>query len=189
LCYSIIVQNDKNKKLMKKIFLGSIMALMFLFAGSQSGLAQGSSNSTDDATASLNISKNILKIIGSLAKDFTDMKGEFLTKTDDGTNVYGVKNIEGMMAEAQYIMVKSGGAMYYVASYSGDTKKLAMSFAAFTGGVTTITNSDASITVTQNKEKSTADVLVYTMSIKGTKIGSFSMEVKKQEGTMIIGFL
>ncbi len=65
---------------MKKIFLSSIVALMVLLAGNQASFAQGSSVSNDDATASLNISKNILKIIGALAKDFKEMKGEKETK-------------------------------------------------------------------------------------------------------------
>ena len=80
-----------------------------------------------------------------------------------------------------YIMIKSGGAKYYIASYSGDDKRLGMSFAAFTGGVITLTNSDGNFTVEQNKEKSTGDNLVYTLLVKGTKIGSFSMDVKKKK--------
>jgi hypothetical protein len=64
-----------------------------------------------------------------------------------------------------------------------------MSFAAFTGGVTTLTNADGNFTITQDKEKSTSDKLIYYMSVKGTKVGSYTMESNKNEGTLIIGFL
>jgi hypothetical protein len=173
----------------KKLFIGSLIFFTFLAFGYQPAFGQGSGTSTEDATASLNISKNIIKIIGSLAKDFTDMKGDLITKTDDGTSVYGVKNLDGMMESSQYIMIKSDGGKYYIASYKDDYKKLGMSFAAFTGGVTTVTNNDGNFSVEPNKEKSTSDKLVYMLLVKGTKVGSFTMEMKAQEGTMIIGFL
>ena len=140
---------------MKKILIRSFIAFLVVTAACQPSFGQSSSGTnTADATASLNISKNIIKIIGDLAKDFKDMKGDEITKTADGTTVYGVKNLDCMMAENEYIMIKSGGAKYYIASYSGDDKKLGMSFAAFTGGVITVTNADGNFTVEQNKEKS-----------------------------------
>lgn len=167
----------------------SVFAVMLLFAGNTGSFAQSASSTTsDDTKSSLAISTNIIKLIGSLVKDFKENKGSLLTKTDDGTNVYEVTNLEGMLAESEFIMVKSGGASYYIASYT-DTKKMTMSFAAFTAGVATITNGDGNFTIAQDKEKSVGDKLVYTMSVKGTKVGSYTMEVKKNEGTMIIGFL
>ena len=143
----------------------------------------------DDTKASLEISRGIIKLIGALAKDFEAVKGDTLTKTADGTTVFSVNGMDAMLADNHYVMIKSGGAAYYIANYTGDTKKLTMSFAAFTGGVTTLTNADGNFIITQDKEKSTDEKLVYIMSVKGTKVGSYTMESKKNEGTLIIGFL
>jgi hypothetical protein len=173
---------------MKKVIL-SALALLLIMAGYSRASAQGASISADDTRASLDISKNIIKLISALAKDFSDVKGDLITKTDDGTSVYGVNSMDAMMADNQYVMIKSGGAAYYIANYTGDAKKLTMSFAAFTGGVTTLTNADGNFVITQDKEKSTDEKLVYIMSVKGTKVGSYTMEAKKTEGTLIIGFL
>ena len=173
---------------MKKIFL----FLAFTAALSISATrihAQGLSVTEEDTKASLEISKNIIRLIGSLAKDFTDLKGDQLTKTEDGTVVYAVNNMESMMSTNQYVMIKSGGAAYYIASYTDDPKKLTMSFAAFTGGVITLTNADGNFVIEQDKVKSTDDKLVYIMKVKDTKVGSYTMDVQKKEGTMIIGFL
>jgi hypothetical protein len=173
---------------MKKALMFAITILL-MCGNYTNAIAQGSTVTADDTRASLEISKNIIRLISALAKDFADVKGELVTKTDDGTSVYGVNNMDAMMADNQYVMIKSGGAAYYIANYTGDAKKLTMSFAAFTGGVTTLTNADGNFTIAEDKEKSTADRLVYIMSVKGTKVGSYTMEAKKSEGTMIIGFL
>jgi hypothetical protein len=173
---------------MKRVIL--ILAALSLTAANGSDIyAQSSTVSADDTKASLEISKNIIRLISALAKDFTDVRGDLITKTDDGTSVYNVNNMATMMADNQYVMVKSGGAAYYIANYAGDAKKLTMSFAAFTGGVTTLTNADGNFVISQDKEKSTSEKLVYIMAIKGTKVGSYTMEAKKTEGTLIIGFL
>jgi hypothetical protein len=173
---------------MKKVLLSAI-AILFLASSYTSVNAQATPQATDDAKASLDISRNIIKIITGLSNSFSDVKGDLLTKTDDGTSVYTVPSMDAMMADDQYVMIKSGGAAYYIANYKGDAKKLAMSFAAFTGGVTTITNNDGNFTITQDKDKSTSDKLVYIMAVKGTKVGSYTLEAAKKEGTMIIGLL
>ena len=165
------------------------IAILLICGGYTNAIAQGSTVSADDTRASLEIARNIIKLISALPKDFSDVKGVLVTKTDDGTTVYGVNNMDVMMADNQYIMIKSGGAAYYIANYTGDVKKLTMSFAAFTGGVTTLTNADGNFIITQDKANSTDDKLVYIMSVKGTKVGSYTMEAKKSEGTMIIGLL
>ena len=170
---------------MKKLLSTCFIAIALLFAGNTYCSAQ---SSADDTQASLDISRNIIKLLSALTKDYVSVKGDLITKTDDGTSVYSVKDIHGMMAETQYILVKSGGAAYYMASYSGDTKKLSMSFAAFAAGITTISN-NGDFKVEQDKNKSTDDKLVYVLLVKGVKVGMYSMEVKKQEGTMIRGFL
>ena len=95
---------------MKKILFANIIALTLLLAVNPHCFAQGASVTADDTKASLEISKNIIKLIGALAKDYTTMKGSLITKTDDGTSVFEVTNMEGMMADNQYIMIKSGGA-------------------------------------------------------------------------------
>jgi len=173
---------------MKKLLF--CLALMSLMASNSiPAIAQSSSVTAADTRASLEISRNIMVLVGSLAKDFSTVKGDLLTKTDDGTSVFSVKGMEAMQAGNQYVMIKSGGAAYYIANYARDAKKLTMSFAAFTGGVTTLTNADGNFTVNQDEGKSTEDKLVYIMSVKGTKVASYTMEPKKGEGTMIIGFL
>jgi hypothetical protein len=172
---------------MKKIFLFIALAATCCFSGLRSQ-AQ-SSVSEEDTRASLEISKNIIKLIGALAKDFVDVKGDEITKTEDGTVVSGVKDMDDMQATNQYIMVKSGGAAYYIANYKEDSKKLTMSFAAFTGGIITLTNADGNFSVTQDTEKSSSSKLVYIMAVKGTKVGSYTMDTDAKEGTMIIGFL
>ena len=164
-------------------------SLCLLTGTNFSSNAQGVPDAADDTRASLDISRGIIRLISSLAKDFGDVKGVELTKTDDGTVVFAVNEMEAMSADNQYVMIKSGGAAYYVANYTGDAKKLTMSFAAFTGGVTTLTNADGNFSIEQDKEKSTDDKLVYIMSVKGTKVASYTMEPGKKEGTLIIGFL
>ena len=152
------------------------------------GSGSASEISTENSKASLDISKNIIKIISALANNFDDIKGNLISTTDDGTKVYDVKEMDVMLAETQYVMIKSGGAAYYIANYSGDSKKLTISFAAFTAGVTTVTNADGNFVIQENKNKSTADKLVYSMFLKDTKVGSYTMEAKK-EGTLLIGLL
>jgi len=170
---------------MKKI-ISSLVAISLFCAFHFSAAAQ---INEADTKASLEISRGIIKLISALAKDFEAVKGDTLTKTADGTTVFSVNGADGMLATNQYVMVKSGGAVYYIANYSGDSKLLTMSFAAFTGGVTTLTNADGNFTITQDKEKSTSDKLIYYMSVKGTRVGSYTMESNKNEGTLIIGFL
>ncbi len=180
---------------MKKIiFAFAIAFTAVLTVGTQHSFAQDASPSItqEDTKASLEISKNIIKLIGALAKDFSTVKGDLITKTTDGMSVYGVTGMESMLADDQNIAIKSGGAAYYIATYKSDgndQKKLTMSFAAFTGGVITITNADGNFTVEQDKAKSTGDQLVYTLSIKGTKVGQYTMDTKAHEGTLIIGLM
>lgn len=165
------------------------LAFAFLFFVSFNVRAQDAGITSDDTQASLEISKHIIKLVSALAKDFTDVKGDLLTTTEDGTKVYSVNNMSAMKANDQYIMIKKGGAAYYVANYTGDAKQQTMAFAAFTGGVITITNADGNFEVTNDKDKSTNTKLVYVMSVKGTKVGSFTLETDKKEGTLIVGFL
>src|SRR4051812_45599137 len=91
-CYVCI-----NKPFMKKVFLLFALSVALSPSGNQL-YAQSSTVTQDDTKASLEISKNIIKLIGSLAKDFADIKGEQITKTEDGTVVYKVKDMDMMKA-------------------------------------------------------------------------------------------
>lgn len=173
---------------MKKFFLFLVFAASF-FLITPHVHAQTSTISEEDTKASLEIGRNIIRLISSLAKDYTDLKGDQITKTEDGTVVYAVNNMETMQATNQYIMIKADGGAYYIASYKDDPKKLTMSFAAFSGGVSTLTNSDGNFLVEHDAVNSTGDKLIYIMSVKGHKVGKYTMDLQKKEGTMIIGFL
>ena len=176
---------------MKKLY--TFLAMIFLMTTAFVPTYAQTKVTEDDTKASLEISRNIVKLVSELAKDFGTVKGDLVTKTDDGTSVYSVIGMETMKATNQYIMIKQGGAAYYIASYettAADAKTLTMSFAAFTGGVTTLTNADGNFVIGHDdKVKSADDKQVYIMSVRGIKVGSYTMEVKKKESTMIIGFL
>src|SRR5438128_2193841 len=102
---------------MKKVYASLIAAFLVVFAHFNV-TAQSSTVTADDTKASLEISKNIIKLISSLAKDFSTVKGELVTKTEDGTSVYSVNDMDAMKADNQYVMIKSGGAAYYIANYT-----------------------------------------------------------------------
>lgn len=151
--------------------------------------AAATSTSEANAKASLEISRRIIVLVGDMVKGFPTSKGELLTTTDDGTKVYMVNDMEEMMAETQYIMIKSNGAAYYMANYEGDVEKLTMSFTAFTGGITTLTKGSGDIVIEQDKAATSGDKLVFVMSIKGKRVGSYSLNVSTNTGTLIIGLL
>lgn len=181
---------------MKKLILAAAALFMLAtapVAALHAQTATESKTTQEDAKASLAISQGIISILGDLAKDFKEYKGDLVTTTKDGTSVYKVKGLEQMQADDQFIAVRKDGVALYMASYKGstdaDVKKLASSFAAFVAGITTNTNNDGNFTVEQDKEKSVDKTLVYLLKVKGTKVGSYTMDVEKKEGTMVIAFL
>lgn len=164
------------------------IAILAVTAKFNPAAAQASPNS-DDVIVSAQISRNIVNLISAASQNFKSVKGEFLTKTTDSTAVYGVSNMSSMKTATQYVMVRSDGKSYYIASFTGDEKLLSTSFAAFTEGITKVTNGDATYSVAQNKDMSSPRITVYTISRNGEKVGSYTLEVQKKEGTMIIGLL
>lgn len=141
----------------------------------------------EDTQASLEIAKGIIKLLAMLPKGYADIRGDLL-ESDAGSSTYGVKNTSFMLADQEAVMTKSGGGAYYLASYSG-TKKLTMSFSAFTGGITLVTNNDGNFSVAQDTSASSGDDAVWVLKLKGVTVGKYTLSAKKAEGTLILGIL
>jgi len=163
------------------------ISLAFILLSSQPAFCQSITN--DDEKAALRISNAIIQLARGIENNFADIKGDSVTKTDDGTMVYQVKGNEEMLTSSQFIMIKSSGRAFYLGMYTDDTKKLAFSLGAFTAGIAVVTDNDKRLTVEQDKEKSTGEQLVYFMLVSGTKVASYTINAKKSEGTIIIGLL
>lgn len=143
---------------------------------------------SEEIIASMQVSRNILKLINAMPGEFSDVKGAFITKTADSTSVYAVKDIKSMLADNQYVMEKHGKT-YYIAYFARDPKKQELSLTAFTNGVKTIVNGNPDYLIEEDKAKSTADKQIYTIRLKGAQVGSYTIETAKKESTMIIGAL
>jgi hypothetical protein len=63
-----------------------------------------------------------------------------------------------------------------------------MSFSAFTAGILMVTNRDGNFAVDQDTAESTSDELVFYLKLKGTKVAKYTVNNKKREGTLVIGF-
>jgi len=135
---------------------------------------------------SMEMAKGIVKLLSALAKDFADEKGDLLQKTADGSTIFRVKNTSYMMADEEVIAVKPSGRAFYLASWKG-TKKVAMSFSAFTAGMNIVTNHDGNFVIAPDEAASTGGTAVFTMKLKGVKVGTYTADPKKGEGTMILG--
>ncbi|MCW3089237.1 MAG: hypothetical protein JWP81_306 [Ferruginibacter sp.] len=143
--------------------------------------AQSSASVEETEKSLLAMESNIVKLCGMMV-DFAAVKGNQIIKQADGTLIYDVKDCDMMQANRQLIVVKAGGAAYYIASYTGDNKKLLMSYGAFK-----LIRSP--FKVEKDIAKSTGDEEVHSLLFQGVKVGSYMINEKKGEGRMTIGFL
>jgi len=141
-----------------------------------------------DTEASLEMARGIIKLLTSMTKSFEDVKGDVLQKTTDGSTIYRAKNTSYMMADEEVIAIKPSGSAYYLASWKGN-KHVAMSFSAFTAGMNIVTNQDGNFVIAPDEAASTGGAVVFTMKLKGVKVGTYTADPSKGEGTMILGLL
>lgn len=175
---------------MIRIFFFMLGTTFFLSVSSTVVHAQSAEASNEDAQLSMTISRHILKLVNTLTKtkNLSPLKGELLSSNKDGSKSYAVKEMDSIMATTQYILVKKGGTASYVATYSGDVKLRTMSFSAFLKGVTAIARSEDELVVVTDTKNSGGTKLAYIMKQKGVQVATYTLDLEKKEGILIVGF-
>ena len=145
------------------------------------------STSAEMATKSLDMARNILKIAMGLTDDFAAYKGDFLQKDDSGNSYYAVKDFE-IGTNSQYVIIRANGGSTYAAIFDPkdeNDQTPTLAFAAFTGGIITIRKNN-DISVEQDAAASTGSTLKYYLKAKDIKIASFTFDVSKKSGTLLV---
>ena len=163
--------------------------LVFLIAlGAAAPLASCAQNMPTEITKSdlakqLAIQKAMLKVIGGLANNFADFKGDLLKTADDGSTYYTVKNLD-METPTQYIMVNPRGIPVYIAVFSADNldiKLPLLSSAAFKG-----LDKQNGLAVNQTDSEQGKQVVKYTLSFENLHPATFLLDVVKIQGTLVV---
>jgi len=142
-----------------------------------------------DAEKSLDWARNMVKVTTGLANDFATFKGDFLQKDDSENSYYTAKDID-VGTTRQYVIITPKGSGRFAAIYVGadkDDKTPAMAFAAFTGGIITLNNGGGDLTVTHD-DAQPSGTLKYYLSVKGTKVASFTFDITENKGTLLVAW-
>jgi hypothetical protein len=179
------------KTINRIIFFAGLTAI--LFAGNTSSLmAQNASTDSLDAKVEVarQISWNIMRLVGGLADHFSAFKGDSVSTLNNGVVCYKVKDIKDMNADNEFIMKKPGGDCYYVGYITGDDARIRLYEIAFVLGIDTFdANKDHALATSKDTVLSTNDKVVYNLTLKGTKVGSFSEDNAAKNAYIIIGFI
>ncbi len=175
---------------MIRIFFFMLGTTFLLSVNSTAVHAQVAEASNEDVQLSMTISRHILKLVNTLTKtkNLNPLKGELLGTNKDGSKSYAVKGMDSIMATTQHILVKKGGAVSYVATYSGDVKLRTMSFSAFIRGVTGIARSEDELVVVTDTKNSGGTKLAYIMKQKGIQVATYTLDLEKKEGILVAGY-
>ena len=169
---------------MKQLFI----SVAFIFTLMLPALSHAQSKSDDPTvTKSLDIARNMIMAVSGLADDFKKYKGDFLMKDKSENAYYMIKDID-LGTDLQYVIVKPKGTTVIAAIYknkSKDDKTVSMAFAAFTGGITTLTNGK-DFTIVRDEATTNDGALKYFLKLKDTKIAAFSYDAKANEGTLLV---
>ncbi len=167
---------------MKRYFSKLAVILMLSLSLGQTLNAQSGSWSDADKTK-IDIMVGIRQLLMQVTKGFETIRGNKLSKQEDGSLVYKVKNFDNMHTQNQFILVKQTSPLsFYFASYGDDSKTLAISFQAFK-------EMKDPMTVEKDKELSIDGKEVYSMHFMGMKVAVYTMDTKKGEGVLLIGAL
>ncbi len=160
----------------------AIVAIIALFI-SPTARAQ---DANSDAAKSLEVARNMVLAVSGLADDFKKYKDDFIKKDESGNAYYLIKDLQ-LGTDAQYVIVKPNGTTVIAAIYTGankEDKSVAMAFAAFTGGIITLTGTkDFSVDADKSSDKNT---LKYFLKLKDTNVASFSYSPNDNEGLLLI---
>lgn len=168
---------------MKKTFiLAAALVIMMLPLFSH---AQVSSTSTADAEKSLGWARNMIKAVTGLGDDFARFKGDFVQKDGSDNSYYGAKDLD-VGTDTQFVILRAKGSTAYAAIYKGADKSdrgPAMAFAAFTGGIMTLSHGDFTVKGDDTQPKGT---LKYYLIVKDTKVASFTFDINENSGTLLV---
>jgi len=183
----VIVMKSINRII---LFIGSLLIL--LTANALSLKAQTASADSLNARVEVarQISWNIMRLIGGLADHFSTFRGDSVSTLANGVVCYKVKNIKDMNADNEFIMKKPGGDSYYIGYIAGDDARLQLYEVAFVLGIDTFdANKDHSLVASKDPTSNTSDKEVYNLTLKGTKVGTFSEDKTARNAYIIIGFI
>ncbi|MEP6614085.1 MAG: hypothetical protein ABJA76_19415 [Mucilaginibacter sp.] len=166
--------------------------ILFMLAGAlafptltNAQAAPADNDKNSDLNVSLDMARNMIKVLGGLTNSFADFKGDFLQKDGSENSYYSVKNLE-MNTDTHFVVMRHTGDYTYAAVYkpkdSGD-KIPALAFAAFTGGISTIGGSN--FVIVEDSAAQPKGTLKYFLTIKGNKVASFTFDVANKTGTFI----
>ena len=183
----VMVMKSTNRNI---LFTGAVVLL--LLSNALNLKAQTTNTDSLDARVKVarQISWNIMRLVGGLSNHFSAFKGDSVSTVDNGVICYTVKGIKDMNADHDYIMKSPDGHTYYFAYITGDEARLQLYKIAFVMGIYTFdANKDRSLTAIKDANKSTDDKEVYSLDLKGTKVGSFSEDKKAKNAYLLIGFI
>lgn len=175
----------KNNSTMR-IFIPLFILLLFALKMAVSQ-EQTSAEVDNDQRISTGISKSVLQLIEDRAENFSRIKGNLVVETVDGYEYFEVKGMDEMQSNYQRIVIKKGAQPYYLADYEGDAKLNGICFAAFTGGISTLTNSDSKYSIGQVKERTTDLIAVYGLFQQGKEVASIELQPSKTMCRIIVG--
>jgi hypothetical protein len=179
-------------KSIKGIIFFEGLTAIFLVVSTSGLMAQNAPTDPADAKVKTarQISWNVLRLVGGLADNFSTFRGDSVSTIDKGVVCYQVRGIKDMNADHEYIMKPPGGKCYYIAYISGDEAKLQLYEVAFALGLYTFdVNQDHSLAANKDITLSTSNKEVYNLTLKGTKVGSFSWDKVAGNVYIIIGFI
>ena len=130
------------------------------------------------------IRSTIMKLITSAINKFSDLKGDLISKKEDGSSQFAVKGMESMKSSNQYILADKGGKMHYVAIWQGDTKKILTSFKAFYS-----LHDGEDYIIEQDKQAATDSKRVYRLKINsllGWEAAKYVADGKSNTGELTV---
>lgn len=154
------------------------------FIKAQAAPADNDKNS--DLNVSLDMARNMIKVLRGLTNSFADFKGDFLQKDGSENSYYSVKDLD-LHTDTHFVVLRHNGDYTYAAVYKpkdSDDKTPALAFAAFTGGITTVGGSN--FVIVEDSTGQPKGTLKYYLTIKNNKVASFTFDVANKQGTFIV---
>jgi hypothetical protein len=176
---------------MKKIvlFFIAMAFLLPLFAGAQElGTVSGE---TKNVQSSLNIAREMLKIIKALPDSFSTYKGTQSIKDEAGNTLFKSDDTD-LATDQQYVEVKKSGAHVFLATWKKKDKSdktPVLAFAAFTGGIMNVTDGMGYIISNPVTDSATSELTYYlkTLGVNGEIIAIFKFNPIFKESTFLVG--
>ena len=168
-----------------------LLAVCLLAASSFSLKAQTTETDTVNYGKMLReIISNAFRLIGSIGDNFSNIKGDYLTKMDGNIEVYKVKEPVNHGAISEFIMVKPNGYAYYVAIISTDENILTIYDVAYSKTLNIYANTRKPVIRSDRDNAiSTDDKTVYSITMDNIKVGTYAYDKIKKSVNIIIGFL